>query len=112
MLQSINYVGINLIFNLKFTLILKLQRLFISLCHLLYSEARNMKYRNIEIDLELHKLLEFNRKNFDESECEILRRMFVDKERRNNMAPLSANHKAGATVVESKSKISPGQIVA
>lgn len=60
-----------------------------------------MKRRNIEIDLEIHKLLEFNRQDFDETECEILRRMFVDKERRSSMAPLSSGRAAVGTPANS-----------
>ncbi|MDC9701071.1 MAG: hypothetical protein PSN37_02415 [Alphaproteobacteria bacterium] len=54
-----------------------------------------MKNRNIEIDLDLHKILECNRQSFSETECEILHRLFTNKERRRSIASLSVASSQG-----------------
>lgn len=46
-----------------------------------------MKRRDIEIDLEIHKLIEFSRQDFQETECDILRRIFLDKQKKTEMEP-------------------------
>lgn len=48
-----------------------------------------MKRRDIEIDLEIHKLIEFSRQDFQETECDILRRIFLDKQKKTEMEPLT-----------------------
>ena len=48
-----------------------------------------MKRRDIEIDLEIHKLIEFSRQDFQETECDILRRIFLDKQKKTEMEPMA-----------------------